>query len=422
MTNLNKNIAQLKPSATLAINSLVSQKRDEGAEVIHFGFGQSPFPVHPSIVEALCNNANNNKYLNTQGLLPLRNAISSFLYNHQKVEAKPENIFISPGSKTFLYQSILLLDTTFLIPRGSWVSYVPQIHTKGGKYTIIPTSGSNDYKVSGEDLRKICVSGQSYTLILNSPNNPTGAVYLEEELKDIAAVCREYDITVISDEIYSQLHFTEEYAPSISRFLPEKTLVLGGLSKVFSAGGYRLGFMVVPENMSSFSILLKALISETFSCVSSPIQYAAIEAYNFSPSIQAYVHQQRNILQYIGRFVYSRLTQAKLNCTYPQGGFYLVVDFEHYRPLLSEKGIYNAQDLCNTLITQIHVALLPGQDFYFDENSLACRLAFVDFNGEEALNHLKGVERLEDDYLVQFTPNIYYGVLRIIEYLEGLMH
>ena len=133
MIQINQSILKLKLSATLAINQKVKALRNQNETVFHFGFGQSPFPIHDSIVNELKNNASNNHYLPTVGLETLRQVIAGFLQKHQNVTADSDYIYIGPGSKELLYQTILILEGIFLIPKGSWVSYGPQINSKNGQ-------------------------------------------------------------------------------------------------------------------------------------------------------------------------------------------------------------------------------------------------------------------------------------------------
>ncbi len=422
MIEINSNIKALKHSATLVINQKVKNLRSKGQEVYHFGFGQSPFPVHDNIVKALKANAHNNHYLPTQGLPELQKKISRFLQIHQNVKMPSEAIFIGPGSKEFLYQIITLLEGVFFIPQASWVSYLPQVKSKGADYKIIETSFKENYKLEASKLEQECKFKPDIqkTLILNSPNNPTGAVYSESELKSIAAVCKRYDVIVLSDEIYSQVNFSEAYSPSISKYYPERTLVFGGLSKVFSAGGYRLGFVAVPQTLKELYAPLKALVSETFSCVSSPIQYAAITAYEFDEDLQNYVSDCRSILNYIAKHIYTKLTKIGVMCTIPQGAFYMLIDFENYREQLSNLKIFNASDLTDYLLDNYRVALLPGSDFYLSKDSLTCRLATVDFDGGQVYKAFKATTNFEVGFIEQQTPLIFKGLEQIKNFLTAL--
>ena len=126
---------------------------------------------------------------------------------------------------------------------------------------------------------------------------------------------------VLSDEIYSQLNFKDNFSPSISKYYPEGTIVFGGLSKVFSAGGYRLGFMSLPKELNQLSIVYRSLFSETFSCVSSPVQFAAVKAYEYSDKLKEYVSISSAILHEISSYVFSELLKNNIDCTNPEGVF-----------------------------------------------------------------------------------------------------
>ena len=412
MIKVNKFIQNLKPSATLAINQKVNLLRSEGKDIHHFGFGQSPFPIHHNIVNSLQENATNNHYLPTIGLDILRIQIAKFLKENQRIESNSDFIFIGPGSKELLHQTILILDSVFLIPKGSWVSYGPQINSKNGEYVILETHLEYNFKLTSITLETYCKAhpNQQKTLILNSPNNPTGAVYTNEELKRLTKVCRANDIIVLSDEIYSQINFTDNFSPSISTFYPEKTIVFGGLSKVFSAGGYRLGFMALPKDLQFLYNTYRSLFSETFSAVSSPIQYAAIEAFKMKPELVQQIKQSSTILKNISHYVFTKLTQIGIECTEPCGAFYLMIGFNAYRKQLNTLGIFTSEKLSNYILKTYQVALLPATDFYFEEEELFFRLAFVDFDGRKVLNAFKKAKTMDETFIKQCCPKIYNGI------------
>ncbi|MFT5248971.1 MAG: aspartate aminotransferase [bacterium] len=423
MLEINKDISQLKPSATLLINEAVKKLRIDGEKIYHFGFGQSPFPIPNKIVKRLKKNADCNHYLPTVGLQELRVEIAKFLGTHQQIKTNYENIFIGPGSKELLYQTILILEGTYLIPKGSWVSYVPQVKSVGKGYNILETKVETNYKLQSEVLENYCKNNNSQNniLILNSPNNPSGAVYSKEEIEKLAEVCKKYNITVLSDEIYSQISFESSNAPSISNYYPEKTIVFGGLSKVFSAGGYRLGYMMLPNELKELSTIYQSLFSETFSAVSAPIQYAAIEAYKYKKSVRKPVGASVKILSAVGEYVYQNLTQAGVSCTNPQGGFYVLIGFDSFKEELRERQLTNSVDLANYLLKEFKIALLPGVDFYFSPEELIFRLAYVDFNGKKVLKkYLKNDVPLNSKFIETNVPNVVAGIQKIIEFVNTL--
>jgi len=423
MILVNQHIEKLKPSATLAINQKVKELRCGGSHVNHFGFGQSPFPIHSSIVNTLKKNADNNNYLPTLGLELLRETIVKYLADFHKVNSEPKNVLIGPGSKELLYQTFLLLEGTFLIPKGSWVSYGPQIKAKGSSFEVLETSLETNFKLSAQVLENYCISHleEQKILILNSPNNPTGAVYSIEELKELSKICRKYSIIVLSDEIYALLNFSHQMSPSIAEFYPEKTIVFGGLSKIFSAGGYRLGFLSLPKQMEHLRSVYKSLFSETFSAVASPIQFAAVEAFMMKPDIQAYIAHCSRILKELSNFIYNKLINANITCTQPQGAFYLMIGFNNFEKLIHRKlKIKSNNSMANYILDHYNVALLPASDFYFDENELYFRLAFVDFDGKGLLEKVESSEIIDENFIKNNCSNIYQGVNKLIEFTKEL--
>ena len=419
---INQHLLKLKPSATLQVNEKVKSLRKEGKTIYHFGFGQSPFPIYHEIVQGLKDHAQNNHYLAVDGLEDLREQIAEFLQKHQQVNTTKESIFIGPGSKELLYQSILIFEGHFLIPKGSWVSYIPQIKSKGGSYSILETALENDFKLTPSILKEYLLKNhnEQSILILNSPSNPTGAVYSSDEYKALAEVCREFKVIVLSDEIYSQINFQHDFSPSISKYYPERTIVFGGLSKVFSAGGYRLGFMALPVEFQHLSQVYRSLFSETFSCVASPVQYAAVKAYEYSASMKTYVADSAKILLAVSSFIYDSLTQYKVNCTKAEGAFYMMIGFDQFSEKIHRLGINTSQELAMYLLENYQVALLPGSDFGFDETEFYFRLAFVDFQGEKVLKAFQKEGSIDHSFIQKECASIYKGTQRLIDFIDEL--
>ena len=420
---INKNISELKPSATLLINERVRELRNNGQEITHFGFGQSPFPIYHAIVQELKNNASNNHYLPVNGLSKLRHQVSDFLSEHQGIQRASDLIFIGPGSKELLYQSVLILEGHFIIPKGSWVSYIPQIKSKGATYSVLETSLEDNFKLTSNCLEAYLNESlhSEHILVLNSPNNPTGAIYSDAEYESLAAVCRKYKVIVFSDEIYSQINFSNTYSPSISKFYPEGTLVFGGLSKVFSAGGYRLGFMSLPKELNKLSVVYSSLFSETFSCVSSPVQYAALEAYEYSKELQHYVATSAAILNGISTYIFNELSKCAIQCTVPQGSFYMMIGFENFKTFLKPLKLDSSTKLSHHLLDNYGVALLPGSDFGFKSNELFFRMAFVDFNGEKVMKAFEKVKDIDELFIKENCISIYKGVQQLIKFTKEII-
>jgi aspartate/methionine/tyrosine aminotransferase len=416
---INDAVKELKESSTLAINTQVKKMREMSKEVYHFGFGQSPFPVPGKIVEEVRKYSDRKEYLPTAGLISLREEISSYLLREHKQEFDSKNILIGPGSKELLFQLLYLLEGTVIIPAPSWVSYRPQVQLRKGETKIIQTKKENNYCLSAQELEDFCLNepSEQKILIVNNPNNPTGHLYKEENIKEISEVCRKYNIILISDEIYSQINFSDEEYISFTKYLPERTIVTGGLSKIFSAGGYRLGYVAIPDSLSELTNPICSMFSETFSSVCSPIQYGAIAAFRKSDEIASYIGKCNKIHEATSNYLFSKFKEFGLDCSRPEGAFYLMVDFENYREKLLKRGIKKIGEIVDILLKDYQVAILPGDDFYMETNSLTARVATVDYDGEGFLK--ANLDEISFEDVEKYCPNLKNGCLKIKEFLES---
>ena len=297
-------ISKLKPSATLAINEESNRLKKSGKKVYKFGFGQSPFPIPKSVVSALKVNADKHTYLPMQGLEELRSAIASYLKKNNNNDFEKEDIVIGPGTKELMLLTQIIFQGEVLLPAPSWVSYQPQAFIAKNKVHWIQTTSNSNWFPTAEQLEdKIkSIKNKNLLLFINSPNNPSGTVC--KNLQEIAKIAKKYKLIILSDEIYSQLTFDDQYK-SISNFYPEGTIVSTGLSKWCGAGGWRLGFFAIPNQLRELKNSLKILCSESFTSVSAPIQYAAVEAYKGDHS--AYLTAVKKILSFTGNYVYENL-------------------------------------------------------------------------------------------------------------------
>jgi aspartate/methionine/tyrosine aminotransferase len=418
---LNPLVLNLKESATLAVNIEAHRLRDLNEEIYHFGFGQSPFPVPDIIRRGLEENSHKNHYLPTRGLPKLCEAVSDFYRKQFQYTFTSEDVFIGPGSKELIFQCIYLIEGPLIVPAPSWVSYGPQATLRGKQIKPVITSRENRYKLTPEDLDRACYSlgeGQKI-LILNNPGNPTGAVYTHEEMKELAEICRAYHVVVISDEIYAMIDFNHQDQAGMSQYYPEGTIVSGGLSKSFSAGGYRLGVLLIPEELSILKQALKSIISETYSSVSAPVQYAAFAAYSRFDELKEYVSQCRDIHRFAGEYLYGRFLKMNLNCPRPGGAFYLFPDFENYRDVFRRQGVSTGYALCTKILREARVALLPGADFYLPATNLGVRVASVDYDGARVLEHWTKEEDCTSEKTAELFPNLVKGCDALEDFLKN---
>jgi len=403
-------ISNLKPSATLAINEESNKLKKSGKKIYKFGFGQSPFPIPDSIILALKKVANKNTYLPMQGLEPLRSAIANHLNKENNNQFESEDVIIGPGTKELMFLTQIAFNGDILLPAPSWVSYAPQALIAKNKVHWIQTSSSTNWFPTEKQIEnKIkTIKNKNLILIINSPNNPSGAVC--KNLNEITKIAKKYKLIILSDEIYSRLTFNKKYL-SISNFYPEGTIVSTGLSKWCGAGGWRLGFFCIPKQLKELKNSLKILCSESFTSVSAPIQYAAIEAYEGDHS--EYLNRVRKILSFIGNYVYENLKSNVVNITKPEGGFYLFPEFTNAK-------FSSSSEMCKDILNKTGVALLPGSDFGLDSAKMIARLSYTDFDGTNFLKNSLGSNKLDDADLKKNAPNIVNGVSALKEWSNSL--
>jgi len=410
--DLQNNIIGLKTSATLAVNELSQKLIEDGKEVFKFGLGQSPFPVPDIIVNELQKHAHQKDYLNVSGLIGLREEVANYHSNKNQYKYNAESVIIGPGSKELIFQTQLVLNCDLLLPSPSWVSYEPQAQIINKKVHWIKATAETNWHVDPEELDKTCTNLNSVNklLILNSPNNPSGTTH--GNLKELANVAKKHNVIIIADEIYAELDFTGEYK-TITHYYPEKTIVSSGLSKWCGAGGWRIGMLVFPDELSYIRDSVRTVASETFTAVSAPIQYAAIKAYSEDHS--EYLENSRLILKMIGDYIYKELSSVGVICQKPQGGFYMICDFSNVVNKTHE--INNDKTLCQKILTDIGFAMLPGSDFGMAEDKLLSRIAFVDFDGSKALEMISKEKSSPNSFLDLACPKILKGISLLKEWV-----
>ncbi len=396
----------LPPSATLAINERSHQLQASGRKIFKFGLGQSPFPVPASVVAALRAAAAQKDYLPVRGLKPLQEAVSHYLRRQLGIERPAAQVIIGPGSKELMFITQLAYAAELLVPNPSWVSYVPQAKLLGRPFAWLPTQQSDDWKLRAATLDQHCAAapGRPRLLILNYPNNPTGATYSATELAEIAAVARRHQVLVLSDEIYGDVDHRGQHV-SIATHYPEGTIIATGLSKWCGAGGWRLGLFSLPSELEWLASAMAAVASETFTSVSAPVQHAAITAFNGSPEITAYLAQSRAVLTGLGNYCAEILRRAGATLPTPAGGFYLFPDFSPLRAKLAARGITNSSQLTEALLNDTGVATLPGTSFGRPDDELTLRLSYVNFDGAAALDAVRDGAVVDEVFLRKYCAD-----------------
>ena len=283
-------------------------------------------------------------------------------------------------------------------------------------------------KFSPHDLRKLALRlhDRQKILILNNPHNPTGLVYDKLELEEIADVCREQGIIVISDEIYAQTTYDFPKFVSMGKIYPEGTFVTNGLSKSHAAGGYRLGYVIFPQHAIDVRRQFKKILATEYTAVSTPIQHAAVAGFEISPEIDEYFETTRNIHHLIGDYTYHALCEIDgIKATKPEATFYLLADFNSFAPELQRLKISTSQKLSESLmIHPYHTAIVGGDSLVLERNDYRARIAFIDYDGAEVYRNYQNQkpqtysEKLE--FVKTNAPKVVSGIKMISTFFDNL--
>jgi len=357
---------QLKPSETLAISTKAKALRAQGRNIIDFGLGEPDFATPSNIIRAAEHAMAEGftKYTPPAGLPALRQAIANKLKRENNLDYAPEEIIVSCGAKQALYNvAMVLLDAgdEVLIPGPYWVTYPTQVLLAGGTPVIIPTTAANDFKITGDMLRQY-LTPKTKGLILNSPCNPTGAVYTPAELEDLARVLLDTDLFVITDEIYEHIIYDGLKQISIATLDPAlkaRSIVVNGFSKAYAMTGWRLGYCAGPREVIE---MCDRLQSQTTSNATAFVQVAGIEALTGpqeSAGAMAQAFEQRR------NFVVRRLNAIPgITSNTPRGAFYI---FPNIAALFGRRAqgqpLTTAAEVAAYLLEAAGVAVVPGDAF-----------------------------------------------------------
>ncbi|MBI4542210.1 MAG: pyridoxal phosphate-dependent aminotransferase [Gemmatimonadetes bacterium] len=360
-----RNVAALAPSATFAVAREAARLRADGVDVVDLGAGEPDFATPKLVADAGIRAIveGKTKYAPTEGILELRAAIArrlSLLSGGRPVNA--DHIVVSNGSKQSLFNACLCLfgqREKVLVPTPAWTSYPQIVHLARARPVAVTGDPEWSLKVSVDDLARACdesVKG----LILNSPTNPTGAVYTLAELRAIAEWAGRQGVWIVADEIYRQIHYGLGPAPSFLDLpdeLLERVVIVNGASKAFAMTGWRIGFALAPRELAG---VMNALLSHTTSGANTPAMWAAAEAFGndaVQAEVAAMTQQFRRRRDYlVGRFRSELLGTEFVD---PLGAFYLFFRVDH---VFSAK-VPNGTEFCRRLIADEALALVPGAAF-----------------------------------------------------------
>ena len=388
---VSEKVKRIAPSLTLEITAKAKKMKKEGISVIGFGAGEPDFNTPDYIIESAKNalDIGFTKYTPASGMQELKVAICEKFLKDNSLCYDPAQIVISSGAKSSLYHAICAIvddGDEVVLPSPYWLTYPELVGLAGCKCDYVDTLIENGYKMTALQLEK-AITNKTKCLILNSPNNPTGAVYTKQELIEIAKVCEKHGIFVISDEIYEKLVYGENHysIAQYNDYMKEHTIVVNGMSKTYSMTGWRIGYLAAPLAIAK---AISSMQSHTTSNACSISQYASVVALTDKKG-EAFISQMQNTFNERRLLMLDKLSKINdIVCIEPKGAFYVFVDVSKlYGKSFDGVQINGSLTFADCALKK-GVALIPGVAF---GNDNCIRLSYA-ISKEDIV---EGLQRLE---------------------------
>lgn len=368
----------IQPSPTLAITALANKLKSEGKDVVGFGAGEPDFDTPEHIKEAARNALaeGKTKYAPVPGIPELKEAIRDKFKRDNSLEYSTDSIIVGTGGKQILYnlfQAVINEGDEVIFPAPYWVSYKDMVNVAGGRPVIIKTDYADSYKLSAEQLRK-AITPDTKVFLMNSPSNPTGVMYSQDEIEEIAAVLEEYsDLLIVTDDIYEHLVYDDNTFTNpamVSDELKKRTVVVNGLSKAYSMTGWRLGY-AASDQVDIIKAMSK-LQGQSTSGANTFAQFGAVAALNGD---QSCIDEMKKAFIERRDFIVEALRSIQgVNVFSPQGAFYVFPDISDVIATDGFKKLAAGSDetdpgkiLAATLLEKYLVAVVPGIAFGYSE-------------------------------------------------------
>ncbi|MCX7695839.1 MAG: pyridoxal phosphate-dependent aminotransferase [Caloramator sp.] len=388
---LSKKAKQIAPSTTLAITAKAKKMKSEGINVISFGAGEPDFDTPQYIKDAAIDAINKGltRYTPASGIMELKEAICDKLRNENGLEYTPAEIVISNGAKHSIYNALMAIcnpGDEVIIPIPYWVSYPELVKLVDAVPVFIHTDEKNQFKIDIDELRNK-ITTKTKAIIINSPSNPTGTVYTEDELFKIAEIAVENDLIVISDEIYEKLiydGYKHISIASLNEDIKQRTIVINGMSKAYAMTGWRIGYTASNREIAA---LMANIQSHATSNPNTIAQYASVEALRGN---QEEIEIMRKEFEIRRNFMVDRINKISgLSCVKPVGAFYVMINISNIKgKVFNDNKILTSLDFANVLLEEEKVAVIPG-DAFGDDNYI--RLSFA-----TSLEQIKeGLDRID---------------------------
>ena len=364
---ISSRVAAIAESATLAVDARAKALKAAGEDVVVFGAGEPDFPTPDHVVEAAakaCADPRNHHYTPTGGLPELRAAVAEKTKRDSGYDVRPSQVLVTNGGKQAIFEVFAtLLDEgdEVLLPAPYWTTYPEPVAYAGGRTVVIPTDVTSGYKVTVEQL-EAAVTERTKALVFVSPSNPTGAVYAPEQVEAIGRWAAERGIWVVTDEIYEHLTYDGREAPSMPVLVPEladRCVIVNGVAKTFAMTGWRVGWMIGPDEVVAAATRLQSHLTSNVANVSQVAALAAIEG-----GLDDFV-RMREAFDRRRRTMYALLSAIPgVKCLEPEGAFYAFPSFEGVlgREVRGRRPA-STLELAEVLLDEVAVAVVPGEAF-----------------------------------------------------------
>ena len=358
---------QISPSLTLALTAKSKKLKEEGVDVVSFGAGEPDFNTPSYIIESAKRalDEGKTKYTPASGTVEIKKAICDKLQKDNHLTYAPENIVVSNGAKHSLanvFMAIVEEGDEVIVPTPYWLTYPELITLAGGKPIFVETKEENGFKITADELRR-AITHKTVALVLNNPNNPTGAVYSKEEIYALAKVVEESGITVVSDEIYEMLNYTGKEIVSIASYsekVKAQTIIVNGVSKSYAMTGWRIGFIACEAKVAkAISNMQSHMTSNPNSIaqVATVTAYCSSEGEKFLETMLASFSSRRALIM-------EKLTENGFEFIRPDGAFYALVKVSQlFGKKYNGKQINTAHELASTLLDEKAVTVIPCESF-----------------------------------------------------------
>lgn len=372
---LAKRIASISPSKTMCFAEKTKEMKRSGMDVIDFSVGEPDFntPENICIEAKKAIDSGYTKYTVVNGIIELRKAICNKLQRENHVSYTEEQICVGTGAKQPLFNAVFAVcgeGDEVIIPTPSWVSYQEMVKLSGGVPVFVECLAENGFELDIAAIEK-AITPNTRAIIINTPNNPTGAVYSKESLLDLGQLAVRHDFYIISDEVYEKLTFdgAEHISvASLSEEIKKKCILINGFSKSYAMTGWRIGYAAAETVVIN---AIKSIQSHTTSASNSITQYAAVAAYSESQKSVEDMHREfynrrSRLLELIGQMPYIKACKTA-------GTFYIMLDISEVKGKSYDGVILESSDqIAELLLTESHVAIMAGNAFNADDYLRVC--------------------------------------------------